>query len=67
MAVLESVANEISKKADARVAELKGRQEDNAIELAKVEKKAQRDLKLLLERTAAQIEIMRLATQTVVR
>lgn len=67
MAVLESVANEISKKADARVAELKGRQEENAIELAKVEKKAQRDLKLLLERTAAQIEIMRLATQTVVR
>jgi hypothetical protein len=67
LAVLESVANEISKKAEARVAELKGRQEENEIELAKVKKKAERDLKLLLERTAAQIEIMRLATQTVVR
>lgn len=67
LAVLNSVANEISKKAEARVSELKGRQEENEILLAKVKQKSERDLKMLLERTAAQIEIMRLATQTVVR
>ena len=67
MALLAGVANEISKKADSHVAQLKERQAESDKELAKVAAKAQRDVKFLRERTEAQIEVLRLATQTVVR
>jgi hypothetical protein len=67
MAVLEGVAKELSQKADAHVAELVERQAQREKELVKVAAKAQRDARLLMDRTAAQIELMRHATQTVVR
>ncbi len=67
MSLLEGVAHELSRKADAHVAGLKERQAESEKELAKVAAKAQRDVKLLTERTATQVELMRLATQTVVR
>ena len=67
MAVLEGVAKELSQKADAHVAELVERQAEREKELAKVAAKAKADARLLMERTAAQIELMRHATHTVVR
>ena len=67
MVVLEGVAQEMAKKADAHVAELTARQAEREKELIKVAAKAQKDAKLLMERTNAQLEVMRLATQTIVR
>ena len=67
MSLLQAVANELSRNADAHVADLKERQAENEKELVKVAAKAQQDVKLLMERTSAQIELMRAATQTVVR
>jgi len=67
MAVLEGVAMGLSKQANAQVAELRASQAEREKELIKIAAKAQRDAKILMERTAVQIETMRLATQTVVR
>ena len=67
MAVLHGVAEELSRKADAHVAELAQRQEEREKELVKVAMKAKQDAQVLMDRTAAQLELMRHATQTVVR
>ncbi len=67
MAVLEGVAQQLQHRADAHVAQLTARQAERERELVKVAAKAQKDAKLLMERTNAQLEVMRLATQTIVR
>ena len=67
MAILEGVSKELSKKADAQVAELTERQAAREKELVNVAAKAKRDAQLLMDRTATQLELMRHATQTVVR
>ena len=67
MAVLEGVAQQLQHRADAHVAQLMAHQAERERELVKVAAKAQKDAKLLMERTNAQLEVMRLATQTIVR
>ncbi len=67
MAVLEGVAVEVWGKANAQVAELRASQAEREKELVQIAAKAQRDAKILMQRTNVQLETMRLATQTVVR
>jgi hypothetical protein len=67
MAIVEGIARELSKKADDHAAEILGLQLDREKELMKVTARAQQDAKLLSQRTAAQLELMRHATHTIVR